>query len=116
MFLKRLGCAVPVIAMTLAGCAESARPVRYTYIYTAPAPPVSPPVVPSFVPRAEAAAAPPRINDPPPLRPVDPDPPAPWHWPSWRWPSWASPAGASAPSADDGTCTGWWSICHFFPR
>jgi hypothetical protein len=109
MFLKRFGCALPVIAMTLAGCAESAPPVRYTYIYTAPAPPVSPPAVPSFVPHAEAA---PPVNDPPPLRPIDPDPPA----PSWHWPSWFSSAGSSTPSAGDDACTGWWSICHFFPR
>jgi hypothetical protein len=105
MPLKRLGCAVPVIALTLAGCAESV-PQRYTHIYTSPAPAPNyappdfkpPPVVPSAVGASSA-------SDPPPLRPIDPDPPAPWHWPSW-----------SAPSADDGVCTGWWSICQFFPR
>jgi hypothetical protein len=112
MSLKWSGCAVLMIAMTLAGCAESAPPVPYIYIYTFT--PDARPVPPSysFVPRTEAAAAPLWINDPPPSRAVDPDPPA----PSWHWPSWSSPAGASAPSADDGACTGWWSICHFFPR
>ena len=115
MPLKQLGYAVPVIAMTFAGCTESDPMQRYTLIYTAPTPDYTPPVfrpapvVPSFVPRAEAAAP---VNDPPPLRPIGPDPAPAWHWPSWHWPSW----GGSAPSADDGACTGWWSICHFFPR
>jgi hypothetical protein len=112
--------AAPVIVgVALGGCTATAPMQQYPMTWNAPgsyyAPPryyAPPPNYPALVqpgpvsPPLSARLASPPVNDPPPpLRPVDPDPPAPRFLP---------PVTLLSPPADATDCTGWWRICHFY--
>jgi hypothetical protein len=115
MSLKRLDCALPVIALALvlAGCADISpqaplfTPAPWPSVNAKPAPPTFLPPVSrprfSLVPPTEAA--PPVKRDPPPLVALAPDPPA------LRFPPLVTPL---TPPADATDCTGWWRICHAY--
>jgi hypothetical protein len=93
----------PVVAgaaLALAGCATMPPPAPTPTIFTAPPPAPAPD---GMITRSYLPPSPP-IRDPP-LRPVDPDPPA------LQSQQFVSPL---TPPDDATDCTGWWRICHFY--
>jgi hypothetical protein len=87
----------------LAGCTEIPPPAPNPPIFAAPPPARVPEPEPDRT-VMRPVPAPPPIRDPP-LRPVDPDPPA------LQFPQFVSPL---TPPDDATDCTGWWRICHFY--